>query len=105
MYAFPATCSQTKAAADIQKQVHFDDEKIPGPSTTPKPVWKNIYKAPNVQKPGDDTTKFTRLRTEDKVSSVPHPVNTEEGWRGQEKQKQVDRRAQIEEVPEDTPAE
>lgn len=105
VYAFPTTRSQTKAAADIQKQVHFDDEKIPGPSTTPKPVWKNIYKAPNVQKPGDDATKFTRLRTDDKVSSAPHPVNTEEGWRGQKKQKQVDRRAWIEEVPEDTPAE
>ncbi|KIP01283.1 hypothetical protein PHLGIDRAFT_39869, partial [Phlebiopsis gigantea 11061_1 CR5-6] len=101
VYVFPTTRSQTKAAGEVDKQVRFEEEDQPAASTSKSPAWKAIYKSPNIQQPADDAGKFTRVRTSEKTSTAPHPANTEDGWRAQEKQRTTDRRARIEEIPDE----
>lgn len=100
VYAFPALTRSQGKLRDVEKQVRFDDEAAPEPRKKEKtPTWKTEFKAPEVQKPAEET-QFSRIKT--KVpSSAPHPINTEEGWRASEKAKQDDRRARVEDVPDE----
>ncbi|KZT07976.1 uncharacterized protein LAESUDRAFT_698039 [Laetiporus sulphureus 93-53] len=93
VYAFPVTTrSKAKATVEsdqedeIQRSVRFEFEHEGADDTTHKDGHPESIK---VQQPADPT-RFTRMRNgsdsgKKRVSFVPHPSNTEAGWRQAEK--------------------
>ncbi|KIP01262.1 hypothetical protein PHLGIDRAFT_80798 [Phlebiopsis gigantea 11061_1 CR5-6] len=100
-YAFLGTRSQNKSRTTGEKRVHFDDSDKSAPGPSKGPIWKDLLKTPIILPPADDAGKFTRSTEQAKKDSAPHPDNTEGRWRAEQKQKNVDRRATVEDEPEE----
>lgn len=111
-YSFPVITRSKSSAPrtggsdteSLRKQVRFDvhdrrESVTDGEAETDIPASSRLK--PLFVPPGEPT-KMTKIAqpAEDRAPySAPHPTNTQDGWRIEEKKKRKDQRARVEEVP------